>query len=121
MTITDKQRKLLTEEMLGECWHEGIVIDEKHTNIFYCSCKAVKTFLGNDLRKHCKELNRSFDTDADMMALFRKLVNSLNFGAFQNFAYKRFDDPHNFTLTEWLFYDPERFCCLVAEWWKEKS
>lgn len=59
---------------------------------------------------------RSFDTDADMMALFRKLVNSLNFGAFQNFAYKRFDDPRNYTLTEWLFYDPERFCCLVAEW-----
>lgn len=112
--MTDEQRKRLTL-YLGECWHEIIEViihDDEDGDYTEDRCKNCDRRFGGDylIRR------RTFTTDADMMALFRKLVNSLNFGAFQNFAYKRFDDPRNYTLTEWLFYDPERFCCLVAEW-----
>jgi len=94
--MTDEQRKILTEEVFGEVFMPGLV-GKSYSH-------------DGETRSNC-----TF-TDADMMALFRKLVDSLNFGAFQNFAYKRFDDPKNYTLTEWLFYDQSRFCSLVAQW-----
>ena len=103
--MTDVQRKAL-KEYLGEPYATS-----EYTVANNGDLVSVRTVIGE----------HSFTTDADMMALFRKLVNSLNFGAFQNFAYKRFDDPKNYTLIEWLFYNPERFCCLVAQWLEERK
>ena len=104
MKLNDERRKVLTK-YLGLCWHEG----RMPINCGYRCVKCGDTYVAN----------RTFRTDADMMALFRKIVDSLNFGAFQNFAYKHFNEYPNYTMTEWLFYDPERFCNLVAEWLEE--
>jgi hypothetical protein len=109
MTITNEIKKLLTEEVLGECWLWDEDLDDEGM------CKKC----GQCFESH--RLNRTFDTDADMMALFRKIVDNLKFGAFQNFAYKHFNVYPNYTLTEWLFYEPERFCNLVAEWLEERG
>jgi hypothetical protein len=94
---------------LGECWLWDEDLDDEGM------CKKC----GQCFESH--RLNRTFDTDADMMALFRKIVDNLKFGAFQNFAYKHFNEYPNYTLTEWLFYEPERFCNLVAEWLEVKK
>ncbi len=108
--MTDDQRKALTE-YLGECWHE--YLRPPSLNFYSCfKCGEIRTNYSS---------NRIFNTDADMMALFRKIVDNLKFGAFQNFAYKHFNEYPNYTLTEWLFYEPERFCNLVAEWLEVKK
>lgn len=77
MKLNDEIRKVLTK-YLGLCWHEG----RMPINCGYRCVKCGDTYVAN----------RTFDTDADMMALFRKIVDSLNFGAFQNFAYKHFNE-----------------------------
>ena len=104
MKLNDERRKALIE-YLGECWHEG----RMPINCGYRCVKCGDTYVAN----------RTFDNDADMMALFRKIVDNLKFGAFQNFAYKHFNEYPNYTMTEWLFYEPERFCWLVSEWLEE--
>ena len=103
--MTDEQRKAL-KEYLGEPYATS-----EYTVANNGDLVSVRTVIGE----------HSFTTDADMMALFRKMVDYLNFGAFQNFAYKYFNEYPNYTFTEWLFYDPSRFCRLVAQWLKEKK
>ena len=56
----------------------------------------------------------TFITDADMLALFRKLVGYRTWDKFSQFAFAKAPySGHDYI--EWLFYDPERFCKLVAE------
>ena len=102
MKLTDERRKVLTK-YLGLCWHEG----RMPINCGYRCVKCGDTYVAN----------LTFDNDADMMALFRKMVDNLTFGAFQNFAYKHFNVYPNYAL----FYKPERFCNLVAEWLEVKK
>ena len=97
--ITDAIKKLLTVEVLGECYHEG----RMPINCGYRCIKCGDTYV----------VNRSFKTDADMMALFRKIKDNKKFSAFWNFAVSKERDA---VELDWLFYDAERFCCLVAEW-----
>ena len=106
--MTDEQRKALTL-YLGLCWHDLFQVHPSEYGLVTCvKCGENMPLPNNN--------DRTFDNDADMMALFRKMVDYLNFGAFQNFAYKYFNEYPNYTFTEWLFYDPSRFCCLVAQW-----
>lgn len=73
MKITLEQRKLLTEELLKECWHDkdsGWVGDGSHPmsyEVFYCyKCKKESRWE--------KDLNqRTFDTWNDFFALAKKL------------------------------------------------
>lgn len=67
--------------------------------------------------------NRTFDTDADMMALFRKMVNKKDYDRFRFVTKERltFALPVGTFDEQWLFYDPERFCNLVAEWLEVKK
>ena len=94
--MTEEQRKALTE-YLGECWDA----DKRP---------------GGDLP------NRTFTTDADMMALFRKMVDKGEYDSFYlpllSSLWHRKGDA---LFSTWLFYDPERFCCLVAQWLEEKK
>ena len=90
MKLNDERKKVLTK-YLGLCWHEG----RMPINCGYRCVKCGDTYV----------VNRTFDNDADMMALFRKMVDNLTFGAFQNFAYKHFNVYPNYAL----FYKPERF------------
>ena len=105
MTLTDKIRKALTI-YLGECWLWDEDLDDEGM------CKKC----GQCFESH--RLNRTFDTDADMMALVRKLKDSNEFSNFWHFAVSK---DRNAVEFDWLFYDPERFCNLVAEWLEVKK
>lgn len=104
--MTDEQRKRLTAEVLGEPLYVGM--------------------LG------APYAHRTFTTDADMMALFRKMVDKGEWFMHGNkyddsfcvysyviYGLQHADDPSEYTA--WLFYEPERFCCLVAEWLEVKK
>jgi hypothetical protein len=71
---------------------------------------------------------RSFTTDADMMALFRKTVDNGKWFSCENsfwdyafFVWRADRDNDQRDYSAWLFYDPARFCCLVAQWLEERK
>ena len=103
MKLNDERRKVLTK-YLGLCWHEG----RMPINCGYRCVKCGDTYV----------VNRTFRTDADMMALFRKIKDSKKFSSFWYFAV---DKDRDAVELDWLFYDPERFCNLVAEWLEVKK
>lgn len=129
--LTDYDRRLLTE-FLGECWHEsrdgravGKIKLSGGISIQTCyKCKAVMSD-----SYHVVNENRTFDTDADMVALFRKMVdeeeldNFLFWCSVTHFNFppkieKLFYKPERFCYL--VAYKPERFCKLVANWWEER-
>jgi len=115
--MTEDDKKNLTKWM-GKCWHEEIEA---------CKCSCGRNF-GDSLLLdyHIEDLNRTYDSDADMLALFRKLVEKVLWGKFWELAdkawnkddttyietYEQYDEQ---AIIRWLFLDPERFCSLVAE------
>ena len=118
MKLTDERRKVLTE-YLGECWHETFGELQKDTMFFTCQkCSKVFQFADTELG-----IQRTFDTDADMMALFRKMVDMKKYDEFRFLTKERltFALPFGTFGETWLFYDPERFCNLVAEWLEVKK
>ena len=102
MILTDEQRKAL-KEYLGEPYATS-----EYTVANNGDLVSVRTVIGE----------HSFTTDADMMALFRKMVDNRKFGAFWQFAV---DKKRYAGAIDWLFYDPERFCYLVAQWLEVKK
>jgi hypothetical protein len=116
-TLTDEQKKALTE-MMGLYWHEWERIyyakDDYDTICLSCNRALV------DYKSH---QNRTFTTDADMMDLFRWLVDKGEWKDFTAFAYEQWIESLKFPDTEekegfaiyvtWLFYKPDRFCWLV--------
>ena len=107
--MNDERRKVLTK-YLGLCWHEG----RMPINCGYRCVMCGDTYVAN----------RTFDTDADMMALFRKLTDKDVFNSFYSWvmwkhtywSIKNYEE-----MIKFLFYDPERFCNLVAEWLEGKK
>lgn len=90
--LTDEQRKMLTE-LLGEKWR---VITTPHASIGgNCDCDF------------CKIDNRTFATDSDMMAVYRKLVDN---NMWDSFYWSSGIDE---IPISGLFYIPETFCWLV--------
>ena len=115
--MTDEHKKLLTEEVLGECWHERRTEDvgKKPWDLSHCvKCGELVKLQSFD--------RRTFDNAADMMALFRKLVDNDEFRKFRYDTWLKGETVNaQNPITEWLFYNPERFCCLVAQWLEEKN
>jgi hypothetical protein len=101
--MDESKRKTLTK-YLGLCWHEG----RMPINCGYRCVKCGDTYV----------TNRTFDTDPDMMALFRKMKDSKKFSSFWHFAVGKDRDAVELA---WLFYEPELFCFLVAEWLEVKK
>jgi hypothetical protein len=63
-----------------------------------------------------------------MMALFRKTVDNGKWFSCENsfwdyafFVWRADRDNDQRDYSAWLFYDPERFCCMVAQWLEEKK
>ena len=102
MTLTDERRKALMK-YLGEPYTTS-----EYTVANSGDLVSVRTVIQN----------RTFDTDDDMMALFRKIKDSKKFSSFWHFAV---DKDRDAVELDWLFYDPERFCNLVAEWLEVKK
>jgi hypothetical protein len=119
--LTDERRKILTEKVLGECWHE-VTIGYHDGMVSKCSCGA----RGCMARFECGKNNRLFTTDTDMMAVFRKLVDTGGWFTVNNcfwdysfFNWREDRDNDQRDYSAWLFYNPERFCWLCSEWLKE--
>ena len=115
--ITDEMRKMLTE-FLGECWH---IKKEPRTMAGYVCSKCedfIKWGSGYDVNG-----NRTFTSDSDMLAVFRKIRDDGKWGRFWDWAYIRFvfnDDMGD--NASWLFLDnPERACCLAADFLEEQG
>ncbi len=118
--ITEEQRKLLTEEVLGECFHEL----HHNENQWECGdstcCKCKEKFY---FPKRISTSNYTFTTVDDMIAVFRAIRDKEKWLSFEAFSivYWR-NGKYNCNWTEWLFLDnPERACVLAAEFWKENT
>jgi hypothetical protein len=118
--MTEEMRKLLTEKLLGGCWHEPI-------SLTACTCQ--RTGIVNSYI-HCSNMNRTFTTDANMMAVFRKIRDKGKWADFINYARIAYKNSFNLLwkyvweekFTEWLFLDnPERACCLAAMFLEEQK
>ena len=99
--ITDEYQKVLAE-----------MIDEDSQ---LEPCKRCKP-------THYELKQRTFTTDADMMKVFRWLVDNGKWEKFLMWATNKYwaeDNDNGFTFLPWLFYDSERFCFLAAEAKKE--
>jgi hypothetical protein len=99
MKPNDERRKVLSE-YLGLCWHEG----RMPINCGYRCVKCGDTYV----------VNRTFDNDPDMMALFRKIFKDEKWDS--DFVYWLRFHPHYDVTIPAIFLYPERFCNLVAEW-----
>ena len=113
--MTDEKRKMLTEKLLGGCWHEWVAKG------VYTECSK------------CGEINltetenRTFTTINDRQAVFEKIRDVGEWTKFYRYAGKHWlqdeeawkrDEP----LEVWLFLDnPERACCLAAMFLEEQE
>jgi hypothetical protein len=124
--MKDESRKLLTEKLLGECWHELIenaaFMWNKDAPMAICSCGKTT---------YCTEENRTFTTPDDMMAVKDKLVEKGEWESFDRFAYGEFcrrADKFQIEITgyvsaaysNWLI-NPTRFCELAAGFLKDSK
>jgi hypothetical protein len=76
-------------------------------------------------------VQRNFDTPSDQHAVFTKLVDTKKWFEMYSFlisAYKKtlpdwilWKDVKDEHYYAWLFYNPERFCKLAADYLKEES
>lgn len=122
--LSEEEKRMLTEEVLGECWHIPIEATVGEIPVSYGCTKC--NYSGNGT-------NRTFDTWQDLGDLKNKIVE---IGEWQRFVWWCRDDPklplscqdisvmqgikyYPALYFDWLL-DPVRFCELVAEWWEER-
>lgn len=109
--MNNEMRKMLTEKLLEECWHEPI-------SLTACTCQ--RTGIVNSYI-HCSNMNRTFTTDANMLAVFRKIRDIGMWDPFIACAFHKYDLGSMYGFTEWLFLDnPERALCIVSMWLEEQ-
>jgi hypothetical protein len=115
MNLTEVDKQYATEKILGECWHEGILLDaKKWKNIWRCSCGTGFTYLKDDMQVHCKINNRPFTTQADVMALYVAIFKAGKWRDFGVFAYEKWDEESSSNWFDaWLF-------CLSGEGYEER-
>jgi len=117
--LTDETRKRLTE-FLGECWHKYVwVIKEDKLSKFGCwecaGCNHATQYHERQKR------NRSFTTEADLMALYRAIWKEGKWGEFENYAYQKsygLGNKSPLPFIAWLLCldgDYERGCGMVGE------
>lgn len=110
-TMTDDRRKLLTEKVLGECWHDFGAPRDENLIPMCGKCNQSKMF---PWVKH-----RLFNTWQDLGDVFKKLVDDGKFNDFSDWVYVEYIITKKIMYMAWLFYSPERFCWLVSKWLKE--
>lgn len=102
--MTDEKRKMLTK-LLGERWHVPY-------RFWDYGCGMMR-----------EVTNRTFTTDADMLAVFRKIEGNGLWDFYMLFVDKVYRESKSYVgLTAWLFLDnPERACCLAADFLEEQG
>jgi len=123
--MNDADRKLLTEEVLGECWHE-----KSGTSYFVPHILGFPDVEDSFLCSMCGQKfreseYRTFSTWQDLGDLKDKLVEKGMWNDFSAFAWDKWTDQCEGgrcpveDYANWLL-NPARFCQLVADWWKEE-
>ena len=120
--MTDEWRKLLTEKLLGECWH--IKKEPRTMSGYICERCGDYTKWGSGYDVNG---NRTFTSDADMLAVFRKIRDVGKWDEFYWWSVKYFTESKddigggNSSYMRWLLDDPERACCLAAMFLEEQG
>ncbi len=117
--MTDDRRRMLTEEVLGECWHgytDGVTSDGQWR---MCTCGYAYIIPE-------KHRNRTFLTWQDTGDLKKQIVEMGRWGEFMMVQKRQIhvtENPNGMTLSEWVDWlmDPIRFPELVVEWWKGRK
>ena len=122
--LPESDRRLLTE-FLGECWHDDPIFREyipgvEHIQFVELECSKCH---GHYLK------NRTFTTWQDTGDLKERIVEMGEWDEFIDFTLEEhgslgpvFSNEAKFykaDYIDWLM-NPERFCELVAKWWKER-
>jgi hypothetical protein len=117
--LTQSDCKLITEKLLGECWHNKFINDGRE------GLRSLKRC------RYCDsgEKNRSFTDPQDFMDCFEKLVELGEWEKFKWFFIEKFKEQLLDIRTsmlcpyQWLNSRTEsghyRLCVLCAEWLKE--
>ena len=123
--LTEDDKRVLTEEMLGEEWHKYRISRGRGDGVSTCSCGMT----GMRVRDICSYANRSFTDPKDTFDLKKKIVEMGEWRDFALFAAGEWDKTltlnptENFIVevfTDWLM-DPIRFPELVAGWVRERK
>ncbi len=99
-------QQFLTEKVLGKCYHDGSSVLMAG---YHCK-KCDKIFT----------CNRTYSTDADMMALYRAINRKGVWGKFFDWAYEEYWKENSGThrkFTAWLFCFDEPELETAAVWW----
>jgi hypothetical protein len=125
--VNESDKKLITEKLLGECWHNKFINDGRE------GLRSLKRC------RYCDsgEKNRSFTDPQDFMDCFEKLVEKGELFPFRMFAWFQWYDTcpdsntaldnehHNTNFERWLLSRTEsghyRLCVLCAEWLKAQG
>ena len=121
--MNDEDRKVLTERLLGECWHEYGMWQpsKKDQGLPYmeclCGCNHIISYWKD------AHTNRTFLTPDDMMAVKRKLVEKGLYDRFSVWAQNKLDSipgprGNRRRFDDWLI-DEKRFCQLACDYLKE--
>lgn len=125
--LTDQHRRVLCE-MIGECWHTlTLYLDDGSVE---CAC-GERFRCPEDGTYHVEELNdRPFTTGNDIMLVKEAIERSGEWQQFCSYADIIFMgekmkgvNGHYISIYEfegWLL-EPERFCCLAAEFETKKE
>ena len=120
--LDDKRRKLITEKLLGECWHEDTDVTSEFDKV---RCQT-RIKIGYN--------QRTFNNDTDMMAIYRAIYKNGEWGRFIKWMIRKglhgilemTSDNWCLLSSEdaaWLFcldeLEYEARCWLVSEWLME--
>ena len=114
--LTEDDKKRLTE-FLGEKWHKNKW--DKNPTHLVCACGYLcqGTYVQEE---HCRNNNRTFATENDMVALKERLVKMGKWFGFYPTTWRESGINWADAFSNWLF-TPTRFCWLVSEWLKGGS
>lgn len=108
MNLTDDQERILTEKLLGECWHERPNHNE------YCCCDSCLFF---------RKKRRTFTTAQDLMDCKEALVKKGLWNKFLHYAIRtdNWIDETDRGWEDWLFCTIDEngeahFCRLVCDY-----
>jgi len=114
--MTEELARVLTEDLLDECWHETIVSDFASMKV---ECKHCHISIYSTKWRHKK-----FTTPSDQKAVMRKLVDKGLWDEFERWCFAVWlKDTESGLLSEyfsWLFLEEERFCVLAAQFMEER-
>lgn len=126
--MIEDDRRLLTEEVLGEKWHK-FILSPKMTIPTPSSFRPSQCSCGNtgySVIEICSKANRTFTTWQDTGDLKERIVEMGRWGEFMMVQKRQIhvtENPNGMTLSEWVDWlmDPIRFPELVVGWWRKRK